>query len=69
MNPESSTGSGRQAATHMQTPCGPMRIPEWNRKQLAAMTDEEVRKQALDNGTSHIDPFAFSEMLHRGLRP
>ena len=56
-------------ATHMQTPVGPMPIPEWARRDFERMSDDQIRKQALDNGTPFIDPMAFAEMLHRGMRP
>lgn len=57
------------AATHMPTPCGPMPIPHSKRLEFASMTDAEIRKQALDNGTPFIDPMAFAEMLHRRMTP
>ena len=55
------------ATQWMHTPIGPMPMRASAVTKHEVMSDREIADQALRNGTPHIDPEAYSELLHRGL--
>lgn len=53
------------AATHMQTPVGPLPIRKHLAERFLTMTDREIADETFRGG--FINPEAFAELVDRGL--
>ena len=56
------------AATHMQTPVGPLPIRKGLVERFATMTDREIADETFKSQPGFINPEAFAELVDRGRR-